>query len=120
MQLPPPNKFYAEVSELIKSERIKKKVSQEQLGQLLDLSRASIINLEKGRHRPSIYQLLCMADYFQVDIMQLLPVRKREQNIKQEDNAAVIKNAIVDQGGIDKSTKLVLDQFLSEIKSGNQ
>lgn len=117
MILPSQEDFYAELSELIKLERIKHKVSQEQLAQVLNLSRASVINLEKGRHRPSVYQLLSMAAYFQIDYADLIPYRKKESQTNLEENSSVIENAITDQEEIDTSTKLVLDQFLSEIKS---
>jgi transcriptional regulator with XRE-family HTH domain len=48
-------------------------LSQERLGRLVGLSRTSIVNIEKGRHRLVIHQLLEVARALKVPPEALLP-----------------------------------------------
>lgn len=117
MILPEADRFYAEVSELIKSERLKLKISQEELSDLLNLTRASIINLEKGRHKPSIYQILQIAAYFKIDYTNLIPVKLDRKESRIIDDSIVLDNAVSDQDGLDKPTEDLIKKFLSDIKN---
>jgi len=74
MQLPGIDIFYSVIGEKIKVERLRKRISQEELGDFLGLTRSSVINLEKGRHRPSIYQVLQIAGMLNIDYTQLIPI----------------------------------------------
>lgn len=50
-------------------------LSQEKLGRLVGLSRTSIVNIEKGRHRLAIHQLLALARALEVRPETLLPTK---------------------------------------------
>jgi transcriptional regulator with XRE-family HTH domain len=117
MILPDIDTFYLQLSELIKTERIKRKIKQEQLCNLLDLSRGSITNLEKGRHRPSIYQLLQIAALFEIDYTKLIPISRERQKLAVLDTNVLIK-AIIDEGKISESGEKSIERFLSDLKGG--
>ena len=114
--------FYLELGDRIRTERIRREISQEKLAEELDLTRASVVNLEKGRHRPSIYQLLLIAKFFILDFTLLIPVEntaidKRSKKKKTIDDQ--LKNVVSDQNAIDDPTKSVVKEFLSSLK-GNR
>ncbi len=69
----PESDFFATVGNKIMLLRKGKGVDQESLALNIGLSRSSIINIEKGRQRPSVYQLWLMAHYLKVDITDLIP-----------------------------------------------
>jgi len=74
MELPEIEIFYNDLGEKIKVERLRQRISQEELANYLGLTRSSIINLEKGRHRPSVYQLLQIAAMLNIEYTKLIPV----------------------------------------------
>ena len=107
--------FYRELGENIKTERLKRNINQEELGDYLDLTRTSVINLEKGRHRPSVFQLLQIAEFFEIDYTLLIPDPKREKSKRTKISIKNIDNMITDQEKIDKPTKATVMNFLTDI-----
>lgn len=65
--------LYAEVGRLIKSARQAKSMTQEGLGTLVDLSRTSITNIERGRQRLFLDTLYQIADKLGVRPASLFP-----------------------------------------------
>lgn len=119
MILPDIDSFYKLLGERIKTERIKKKISQKSIGDHLGLTRASIINLETGRHRPSIYQIIMIANYFNMDYTALIPFNIAKPQKKKKEISADLKNIITDQDKIDKSTRATINNFLSAINNNH-
>jgi len=110
--LPEIDRFYKELGERVKIERIKKKVSQEKLAELMGLTRTSIVNFERGRHRPSVYQIIQLGNFLTIDFAQLIPF------VYQKDSVAVpqidIEKAVSDQT-LDIATKNSVLEFISTI-----
>ena len=113
--LPQPDKFYTDLGVRIKDERLRRKISQEKLGEYLDLKRTSVINLEKGRHRPSIYVLLTIADFFNMDYTELIPVPDKKGKATIKKKVRNLDGAITDQE-FDKPARTVVQHFLSTLK----
>jgi len=67
------DKFYEELGQLIAKERLAAGVKQEDLANFLELSRASVVNIEKGRQRPSTFLLINIAKYLKIDFTKLVP-----------------------------------------------
>lgn len=67
------DKFYEQLGLRITQERLSAGVRQEDLANYLELSRASIVNIEKGRQRPSTFMLLNIAKYLRIDFTKLIP-----------------------------------------------
>lgn len=67
--------LYPEIGKAISRQRraATPKVSQEQLAASVGLSRASIVNIERGRHRIQIHTLYDIAQALGVDAHSLLP-----------------------------------------------
>ena len=104
--------FYLEMGELIKTERVKRGISQDILAGQLSLTRASVINLEKGRHRPSVYQLLTIAEVLGVDYAALMPGSKEKQQKPKKDILSNINKAVTDHA-LDKDAKNKIYEALS-------
>lgn len=60
----------------IKVERARKKISQEQLAEILDISRQSILQIESNKTKPSITLALKMAKYFKCIVEDLFQITK--------------------------------------------
>jgi len=65
--------FYAAVGSKIRMARKQKNIDQETFAKFIQLSRTSVINIEKGRQRPSIFQIWVMAHHLQIPITDLIP-----------------------------------------------
>jgi DNA-binding XRE family transcriptional regulator len=102
------NLFYTTLGDSIKSARLKSGIKQEYFAHLLDLSRASIVNIEKGRQRPSIHLLLEISEILNVEVISLLPQAKK--NVKSIDDFEKQISDIVDT----KETKSKLFNFIKE------
>ncbi len=103
--------FYGMIGTLIKEERVKNGFSQEVLADYLSLTRASIINLEKGRHRPSIHQLIMIANLLNIQYTELIPKVTPEKKVQQLNINSIISDTSLNS----KTTKTVLRNFLSTI-----
>lgn len=115
MDLPAIDTFYIELGEVIKTARLNRKINQEELGEYLNLTRSSIINLEKGRHRPSLYQILQMAAFFGIEYTKLIPVKL--DNITFTTNAELKKlsTSILDPKEFNDSDRTAVMDFLTSI-----
>jgi len=76
------DRFYIDLGETIKNQRLHKGYSQEDLGKYLNLTRTSIVNIEKGRQRPPVHTLYELANFLNLQIGELFPseVEKNEVN----------------------------------------
>ena len=120
MPLQTEERFYVELGDRIKTERLKREISQERLAEELGLTRASVVNLEKGRHRASVYQLLVIAEFFILDFPALLPVKSiTKQKGKKGKNSIdeQLRNVVSDQEAIDDPTRSVVKEFLTSLKN---
>jgi transcriptional regulator with XRE-family HTH domain len=91
--------LYIEVGKLIKRARLLKKWTQQDLSEQVNLTRASIANIERGKQKISIYTLYLIAKALNVSPHSLLP----EPNILQKSendlyaNLAIIKNKVTSE-----------------------
>lgn len=65
--------FYRKLGENIKKAREKIGLKQSSFAQTLQISRASIVNLEKGRQRPPLHLLYEIANATKVSFSDLMP-----------------------------------------------
>lgn len=106
-------KFYQDIGILIKDAREVNGITQELLASQLGMSRASIINLEKGRHRPSLHLLIDIADILQVDYTTLIPVEPKMVSVTVK-KPFDLKNMISDEK-ISSNTKATIRNIISSI-----
>ncbi|WP_175532457.1 helix-turn-helix domain-containing protein [Paenibacillus sp. yr247] len=65
--------IYEEIGKRIREAREVKKWTQEELGKLVDLTRTSITNIERGKQKIQIDGLYNFADILGVSVFSLLP-----------------------------------------------
>lgn len=67
--------LYREIGRRIANARRNReaRVSQEELAQNIGLSRTSVVNIERGRHRIQIHVLYAIARFLGVEAVDLLP-----------------------------------------------
>lgn len=65
--------LYKIVGERIKSKREKLEITQNQLSENLGISRASVSNIEVGRHQVTLGSLYEISQILKIDISELLP-----------------------------------------------
>lgn len=75
------DKFYIGIGENIKNYRFKLGYSQDDLAKFLDLTRTSIVNIEKGRQRPPIHTLVELSSFLKVSVDDLLPSKDERDQI---------------------------------------
>jgi DNA-binding XRE family transcriptional regulator len=109
--------FYSEMGELIKTARISAELNQEILAQQLGLTRASIVNIEKGRQRPMIHTILQLAEILHTTADKLIPglTPGKKDNIANSNGVDNFENMISD-ATIDFLTKDAVKKFVSHIK----
>ncbi len=87
--------FTETVGANIKKLRIANSYNQEQLGQLLELSRTSIINIESGRHLPPIKTIYILCAIFKCSYYDILPKPKPAKIHEQIKTKTIVKKKIV-------------------------
>lgn len=105
-------KFYLLLGERIKDARTKSGLKQEAFADFLSLSRASIVNIEKGRQRPSIHLLWDIAKVLAIEVTTILPQFSSSEKVSEE-----WKKIIARQSKGDDQTKKKLLGFLEEVQS---
>lgn len=86
--------LYIEIGQLIKKARVLSGLTQQDLSEEVNLTRASITNIERGKQKISMYTLYLIANALNISPKSLLP----EQSILQKSesplygNLTVIKN----------------------------
>lgn len=64
------------IENTIKELRIKKNITQEELAAILDVSRQTIVAIEKGNYTPSLLLAFQFSRYFKIPIEQLFWLKK--------------------------------------------
>jgi transcriptional regulator with XRE-family HTH domain len=65
--------FYKEIGANIRKVRLERKLSQEELANLVGLTRTSLTNIEKGRQHPPLHTFCDLVEQLKVDFSELLP-----------------------------------------------
>jgi DNA-binding XRE family transcriptional regulator len=76
----------------IKELRKRQGYSQSQFGQMLDLSRVSVLNIEQGRHSPPLFTIYTICSILNCQPADIMPMVK-QVNIKAKE-VTVIKRII--------------------------
>lgn len=64
------------ISNTVQQHRKAKGVTQERLAEVVDVTRQTIIAVEKGNYTPSVLLALKIANYFNVDVAELFSITK--------------------------------------------
>ncbi len=106
------NRLYLFLGNKIVHLRSEKSYSQEELGQKVHLSRASIVNIEKGRQHPPLHLLWEIAECLGVGIHDLLPT---QSDLKIDVDASGLRKEIRRQLGDGQKTEAKIAEFIKSI-----
>jgi transcriptional regulator with XRE-family HTH domain len=116
------DQFYEEIGVRIRNYRLSANIGQEMFAELLNLTRASVVNMEKGRQRPSIFQLIRIANILKVDYIDLVPfdlnierLPAQEGQVFDLDYSSVVAGSYVN---LNDRVKNSMNQFLTDISKG--
>ena len=76
--------FYQQLGEKLKKARTDANKSQEALAQTLGLSRVTIVNIEKGRQKILVHNLVDAANFLEVKLSDLIPSEQNDIEVNQE------------------------------------
>lgn len=65
--------FYKEIGKIIRIERKNRSLTQEELSELLNASRTSITNIERGNQKVPLHMMYAIAIALEIDIQRLIP-----------------------------------------------
>lgn len=81
------------IGKLLKELRKEKGLTQEQLAEQLNISRRTISRWETGHNLPDLDILIEIADYYEIDLRELLDGEKKNQKMSEELKKTVLKVA---------------------------
>lgn len=82
--------MYSELGEKVKLLRKRKCLNQDDLAEVLKLSRSQISNLERGRRNLSLRQLEKLCEYFKVDMSYFLMVETTDSCLDLTEKARIL------------------------------
>ena len=106
-----------EISEKIKSLRLRQNMTQKELGELLDVSTVSIRHWESGTKNPSMFAIISLARIFRVSTDYILGVTSEEQD---ENNLVFTKaeqTLLANYRFLDKHGKQAVDTICAVEKA---
>lgn len=92
-------RLYRRIGERVQEQREDAPLSQEKLGDLVGLSRSSIVNIEKGRQRPPLHRVWEIAETLEVNPSDLIP--SLEEVKSPEDVDPELEERIIEEIGSD-------------------
>ncbi|MGN0495519.1 MAG: helix-turn-helix domain-containing protein [Lachnospiraceae bacterium] len=96
----------------LKKLRKEKDLTQEQLAEQFCISRRTVSRWETGNNLPDIDILIEMADFYEVDLRELLDGERRSEQMNNEVKETVLKAAEYDNGKNLRNAKLVAAFFI--------
>ncbi|WP_124979095.1 helix-turn-helix transcriptional regulator [Nonlabens xiamenensis] len=87
------DQFFSILSEKLYESRLKSGLSQEEVANKIGLTRASVINIEKGRQKVNIYLLWKFAELYSKGIQELLPPTNEPKKMSSKFERTVQFNA---------------------------
>ena len=112
-------RFYEEIGERIRKKRIEAGINQEVFSQLLNLTRGSVVNIEKGRQRPSIYLLITISQIIGVDYIDLVPMDLNIQRLPKAVEKPIEINfdeVVSSSSDLNQKVKTSVNQFISQLQ----
>jgi len=105
--------FYNEIGSAISNFRRLNKLSQESLAEKVGMSRASIVNIEKGRQYPPIHLLWQIAEALNLEFGELIPDKNYNSS---ELNASLTRiiSKKEKQGELNTNSSTYLKLFLTK------
>ena len=81
------------IGEFLKELRKEKGLTQEQFAEQFNVSRRSVSRWETGNNMPDLDTLIEMADYYEIDLRELLDGERKSEKMNEELRETVLKVA---------------------------
>ena len=81
------------IGELLRKLRNEKHLSQEQLAEKLNVSSRSVSRWENGNTMPDISLIIELADFYDIDIRELLNGERKSEKMDKEQHAGEVNGA---------------------------
>lgn len=81
------------IGEFLKELRKEKGLTQEQLAEQFNISRRSVSRWETGNNMPDLDTLIEMADFYEIDLRELLDGERKSEKMNEEIKETVLKVA---------------------------
>jgi len=102
------NILYSNLGQRIKNVRNSTGLNQEDFARLFDLTRSSIVNIERGKHKPSLHLLYDIAYKANISVSELVVDLLPEINSQEVLNTVkIINKEGVESHTIDKITEFI-------------
>ena len=99
----------------LKELRKEKGLTQEQLAEQFNVSRRSVSRWETGSNLPDVDILIEMADYYEVDLRELIDGERKSEKMNEELKETVLKVAEYSNEEKKRSTRIVLILYATGI-----
>ena len=76
--------YYERLGALIRQRRKNRRLTQVGLAELWGLNRTTVVNIERGRQRVSVFQLVVLADHLGCTPRELIPKLDEEHHLSEE------------------------------------
>lgn len=104
------------IGQLIKSKREEKGLSQDQLAQMLDVTKSTVSSYETGQRRPTIDRVKMLSNILEINQSDLLDVKIPNNSL----NLALRAEGIVERGDIEEIKKYIqFRKLIRDQSSGN-
>lgn len=100
------------IGNFIKELRKEQKLTQEQLAEKFGVARRTVSRWETGSNMPDLDILIEMADFFDVDLREILDGERKSEKMNQELKETVLKVAEYSNEEKKRSTRVVLIYFV--------
>jgi len=104
--------LYKIIGSNIRKARKDVKMSQYQLAVEAEMSRASISNIELGRHQPSLYLLYVLCEILGIDLWQIIPSVNEIKQSNQEGNYFKVLKEITE---LDEKEKRRIQEIINKM-----
>lgn len=100
------------IGSFIKELRKEQKLTQEELAEKFDVARRTVSRWETGSNMPDLDILIEMADFFDVDLREILDGERKSEKMDKELKETVLKVAEYSNEEKKRNTRLVLVYFV--------
>lgn len=104
------DRFYARLGDRIREQRKARRITQEELARVLELNRTSVVNIERGRQRIAVHQLVRIADHLGCAPGDLIPSADEENLLTKRQRSKVDPDALKFVSGVAADAKRVRDR----------
>ena len=72
------------IGDFLKELRKEKGLTQEQLAEQFNVSRRSVSRWETGNNMPDLSMLIILAEYYEVDVKEIIDGKRKSENMNEE------------------------------------